>query len=121
VDGLGSRSVCCSEASTEVLRSGFSRDAFLCFEPSVDFHSHPVEAAGTLVDDTVAAVAAVVAHAGVVADGILELVDLGSLGLQFHVEMLYLELLGSKLQVPMCKLRLQVGNPQPEDQYWLIH
>ncbi|TNN55422.1 hypothetical protein EYF80_034372 [Liparis tanakae] len=103
------------EHNRKVLRGGFSRDAFLCFEPAVDFHSHPVEAAGTLVDDAVAAVGAVVARgrrgaaqAGVVADGILELVDLGRLGLQFHAEMLYLELLGAKLQVPMCQLRLQV-------------
>ena len=60
----------------------------------MDFHSHPVEAAGTLVDDTEAAVAVVAqgrrraAQAVVVANGILELVDLGDLGLQFPLEVL---------------------------------
>lgn len=75
-----------SESSTEVLRCRLCRDAFLCFEPAVDLCSHPVEAARTLVDDTKATIAAAVkgwgqaAHTFVVANCILELLDLRDLG-----------------------------------------
>ncbi len=91
VDG---KDVCCSDPCTEVFWGGFSRDTLFCFEPAVDLHSHPVEAAGTLVDDTEAAVAMVAqsrrraAQAAVVANSILKLVDLGDLGLQFPLEMM---------------------------------
>lgn len=60
----------------------------------MDLHSHPVEAAGTLVDDTEAAVAVVAqgrwraAQAVVVANSILKLINLGNLALQFTLEML---------------------------------
>lgn len=78
----------------------------------MDLHSHLVEAAGTLVDDTEAAVA-VVAQRGwraekavVIANSILKLVDLGDLGLQFPLEMLQLKLLGLKLLIPTYQLCL---------------
>lgn len=83
-----------SESPAEVLWGGFSRDALFGFEPAVDLYSDPVEAAGTLVNDAEAAVAVVAkarrqeAQAVVVADSILELVNLGDLGLQFPLDML---------------------------------
>lgn len=60
----------------------------------MDLHHHPVKAAGTLVDDTEAAVAVVAegwrrtTKAVVVANSILKLVNLGDLGLQLPLEIL---------------------------------
>lgn len=82
-----------SRTPTKVLGCGFSRDPLFCFEPAVNLHSHPLETTGTLVDDAEVAVAVVakgrrrVAQAVGVADSILELVDLGDLGLEFPLEM----------------------------------
>ena len=59
VDSPHNKAVFCSQASEELLWCGFSRDTLFCFKPTVDFHSHPMEAAGTLVDCTEAALALV--------------------------------------------------------------
>lgn len=90
-------------------------------------HSHPVEAAGGLVDDTEAggAVGAPglggAAQTAVVANSILELVHLGDLGLQLTLEILQLKLLGPELLIPTGQLLFQLGDPQPEEQYQFHH
>lgn len=91
-NSLWDRDLCCSEPSTEVLWGGLSRDTLFCSEPAVYLHSHSVETAGTLVNDTEVAVAAqgrgrLTLVVVVVANSILELVNLGVLGLKFTLEM----------------------------------
>lgn len=125
-DGLCRGDVCWSESSTEVFRSGLRRDAFLCFEPAVDFHSHSVETTGTLVDGAETVATAVVGQgrwrAGqtfVVANCILELLDLQDFSLQFLLEMLHLKLLDMKLLVSTRQLCFQMDNSQPSNQNWI--
>lgn len=86
----------------------------------MNLHSHLVEAA--LVDGAEAAAAVVAeggrrgAEASVVMDRILELLDLGVLGVQFLLEALQLELLGLKLLIATCKFGLQIGDSHPAHQ-----
>lgn len=85
----------CLGLLTEVLRRRLCRDSLFCLQPSVNLHSHPLETAGTLVDDADVPVEVGdpgrrwrVAQAVGVAKSILELVDLGEFGLQLTLELM---------------------------------
>lgn len=117
----------CLHLLTEVLRRWFCRDSLFCLQPSVNLHSHPLEATGTLVDDTEAWVEVGeadrwwwVAEAVGVANSILELVDLGEFGFQLPLELMQLKLLCSELLIPTCQLSLKLSNSQSENQKRLI-
>lgn len=88
----------------------------------MDLHGHLVEAAGTLVDDTEEVIAAVTSHGWrsaqngvVVAYGVLQLVDLDDLGLQFFLQLLQPMCLSSKLLVSLSKCSFEISNPQSKE------